>query len=217
NDIQRHSQNGDKLRTEIARDELKRNLRELKSWQEDNTAVKRAQTFESEDSFQNSAKRWVNHAGELETAANIAGAIGFASDIALAVGTSGVSTALTSAKTTLSSLSLAKEIAGAAADGYVNNKNLSVVITEFGINKGISVGIGKIFDAGKAKYDVENAKNALKALVGAAESSAGNVAQTAAQETGFTGKIAGAVDAADNHFKGVAQGLNDIVKGGGGQ
>jgi len=64
---------------------------------------------------------------------------------------------------------------------------------------------------------VENAKNALKALVGTAESSAGNVAQNAAQESGFTGKIAGAVDAADNHFKGVAQGLNDIVKGGGGQ
>lgn len=216
-DMQRHIQNGDKLRTEIARDELKRNLRELKSWQEDNAAVKRAQTFESEDSFQNSAKRWVNHAGELETAANVAGGIGFASDIALAVGTSGVSTALTSAKATLSSLSMAKEIAGAAADGYVNNKNLSVVITEFGINKGISVGVGKIFDAGKAKYDVENAKNALKALVGTAESSAGNVAQNAAQESGFTGKIAGAVDAADNHFKGVAQGLNGIVKGGGGQ
>ncbi|NLI92109.1 MAG: hypothetical protein GX434_07810 [Peptococcaceae bacterium] len=217
NDIQRHIQNGDKLRTEIARDELKRNLRELKSWQEDNAAVKRAQTFESEDSFQNSAKRWVNHAGELETAANVAGAIGFASDIALAVGTSGISTALTSAKTTLSSLSLAKEIAGAAADGYVNNKNLSVVITEFGINKGISVGVGKIFDAGKAKYDVENAKNALKALVGAAESSAATVAQTAAQESGLTGKISGAVDAADNHFKGVAQGLNGVVKGGNGK
>lgn len=216
-DMQRHIQNGDKLRTEIARDELKRNLRELKSWQEDNAAVKRAQTFESEDSFQNSAKRWVNHAGELETAANVAGGISFASDIALAVGTSGVSTALTSAKATLSSLSMAKEIAGAAADGYVNNKNLSVVITEFGINKGISFGVGKIFDAGKAKYDVENAKNALKALVGTAESSAGNVAQNAAQESGFTGKIAGGVDAADNHFKGVAQGLNDIVKGGGGQ
>ncbi|MHB8983728.1 MAG: hypothetical protein ACYC4E_00035, partial [Carboxydocellales bacterium] len=217
NDIQGHAQNDDKLRTEIARDELKRNLRELKSWQEDNIAVKRAQTFENSNMLQNSAKRRDDYAGQLGTAVKVAGAIGFASDIALAVGTSGVSTALTSAKTTLSSLSLAKEIAGAAADGYVNNKNLSVVITEFGINKGISVGVGKIFDAGKAKYDVENAKNALKALVGAAESSAGNVAQNATQESGFTRKIAGAVDAADNHFKGVAQGLNDIVKGGGGQ
>jgi len=217
NDILRHTENGNKLRTEIARDELKRNLRELKSWQEDNIAVKRAQTFENEDIYQNSAKRWANHAGELETAANVAGAIGFASDIALAVGTSGVSTTLTAAKTTLSSLSLAKDLAGAAADGYVNNKNLAGVITKFGVNKGISAGVGKIFDVGKAKYDVENAKNALKALVGAAETSAGNIAQNAAEESGFTGKIVDTVDSADNHFKGVAQGLNSIVKGGNGK
>jgi len=214
NDIQRHVQNGDKLRAEIARDELKRNLRELKYWQEDSIAIKRAQTGESEDFYQNQAKRWANRADDLETAENVANTISFASDIALAIGTSGISTTLTSAKTTLESLSLAKEISGALAEGYMKDKNMGGVITKFGVNKGISMGVGKIFDAGKGKYGVENAKNALKALVAAAETSSGNIAQNIAEEAGLTGKIVGAVDAADNHFKGVAQSLNDIAKGG---
>ncbi|MCM8712137.1 hypothetical protein M2651_14145, partial [Clostridium sp. SYSU_GA19001] len=200
-DIQRYSQNNDKLRLEIAKDELKRNLRELKAYEEDTIAIKRAQTFENEERLQNSAKRWSSYADELETAENVANTISFASDIALSIGTAGVSTALTSCKATLESLSLAKEIAGAVADGIVKKKDLLSVVTEFGVNKTISKGVSKVFDLGKEKYKIENAGKALKALVASAESSASNIVQGIAQDTGLTDGIVDKVKDIDNHFK----------------
>ncbi len=216
-DIQRHSQSGDKLRAEIAKDEMKRNMRELKGWEEDIKAVKRAQTFDNEQLLQDSAKRRDTYSGQIDDVIWYTNAVGFASDIALAVSTSGAAPALTSAKKTLESLSLAKEIIGAATEGYVNKENLSVTITKFGINKGVSMGVGKAFDAGKLKYDVDNSASALKAFVGAGESSAGSVAQKISEESGLTGKITDTVNTADNFFKDRAKGISDIGDGGAGQ
>ena len=67
---------------------------------------------------------------------------------------------------------------------------MSGVIAKEVINKGISLGVGKVFDAGKeqfgfVKYGANKATDSLKILVSTSESSAGNVAQGAFEDLGL--------------------------------
>lgn len=231
NDLQKYTENGDKLRAEIAKDEIKDSQRQLNGWKEDANIIGKIKSQDNEALYQGQAQKWNERENALETAENTANTISFAADIGLAIGTSGVSSVFTGAKsvsavknaiTTVKTLTTVKEAATAGAniyDGYARDKNMSGVITKEIVNKGISMGVGKIFDAGKesfgfAKYGSQKSSDSLKILVSSAESSAGNVAQKAAEDSGLTGNITGAVDSADEHFKGVAQNLNDVNKGG---
>jgi hypothetical protein len=230
-DLNKYAQNGDKLRAEIARDELKDSQRQLNKWNEDASMIGKIKSQDNEALHQNEVKRWDEREASMETAENTASTISFAADIALAVGTSGVSSVFTGAKsvsavknaiTTVKALTTVKEAATAGAniyDGYARGKDMAGVVTKEIVNKGISMGVGKIFDAGKesfgfAKYGPQKSADSLKILVSSAEPSAGNVAQKLAEDSGLTGKITGSVDAADQHFKGVAQKMNDLSKGG---
>lgn len=214
NDIQRYTLKGDRLRAEIAKEELIRNNREIKRLNEDMKDITKTRTIENSELIQSSAKRLNKYIGQLDNAIWYTNAISYVSDITLAIGTSGISPAITSAKKTLESLSLAKEILSSATEGYVNNENLSVTITKYGINKGYSVGVGKIFDAKKIKYDIENSSNKLKAFIGVSESSTSTVLQKISDETGLTKEITDPIDSADNYFKDKANSIKNIGKGG---
>lgn len=203
-DIQKHINKGDKLRTEIAKDELKRNKRELKAWQEDNNTIKRRQNAENEDMYQEKAKRWANHADDMQTAANVANTISFAADIALAVGSSGVSTALAAAPKTMAALSSAKEWAGTGAeiyDGFKKGKSIAQMASEQGAKKLIGKAVGLEFDKGKELYKInESTSKALKTLVAAGETSSGNIVGGIAEDMGIV----------ENFGKGI----NNVLGGG---
>lgn len=203
-DIQKHINKGDKLRTEIAKDELKRNKRELKAWQEDNNTIKRRQNAENEDMHQEQAKRWANHADDMQTAANVANTISFTADIALAVGSSGVSTALAAAPKTMAALSSAKEWVGTGAeiyDGFKKGKSIAQIASEQGAKKLIGKAVGIEFDKGKELYKInESTSKALKTLVAAGETSSGNIVGGIAEDMGIV----------ENFGKGI----NNVLGGG---
>jgi hypothetical protein len=230
-DLNKYTQNGDKLRAEIAKDELRDSQRQLNKWNEDANMIGKIKSQDNEALYQDQTKRWDEREAIMGTAENTASTISFAADIVLAVGTSGVSSVFTGVKsisavknaiTTVKTLTTVKEAATAGAniyDGYARGKDMAGVVTKEIVNKGISMGVGKIFDAGKesfgfAKYGSQKSADSMKILVSSAEPSTGNVVQKAAEDSGLTGKITGTVDAADQHFKGVAQNINDLNKGG---
>jgi len=230
-DLNKYTQNGDKLRAEIAKDELKDSQRQLNKWNEDANMIGKIKSQDNESLYQDQSKRWDEREAIMGTAENTASTVSFAADIVLAVGTSGVSSVFTGVKsvsavknaiTTVKTLTTVKEAATAGAniyDGYARGKDMAGVVTKEIVNKGISMGVGKVFDAGKesfgfAKYGSQKSADSMKILVSSAEPSTGNVVQKAAEDSGLTGKITGTVDAADQHFKGVAQNINELNKGG---
>lgn len=201
-DVEKYTQNGDKLRAEIARDQLKDSQRALKKWSEDASDINKGKSLDNEALYQGQGDRWDVRDSAMGTAANVASTISFAADMTLAVGTAGVSSVYSGAKTfgalknavsTVKTLTTVKEAASAGAniyDGYTRGKNMSDVLTKEVVNKGISLGVGKVFDAGKeqfgfVKYGADKATDSLKILISTSETSAGNVAQGAFEDLGL--------------------------------
>ena len=174
-DLARHSANGDKLRTEIARDELARNRRELRSWEQDQKATRAAQINDREGLNQDSKARWSGYDSDLGVAVTNLKRVSLASDILLAIGTSGASTLLTAASKTMTVLTTAKEAAGmasSAVDGYMNEKkSVAQIAAEIGAGKLIGKAISTDFDKFKDAYKIgETAGKGIKVTVSVVES-----------------------------------------------
>lgn len=198
NDIKRFTEKGDKLRTDIAKEELNRNKSELKKWTEDNFTVKKTQLLETEDITQNTVKKRMEHEATLRKAENVAKTISYASDLALAIASGGVSTSLTAASKTITALTTAKEWAGIGAtayDSYTKGKSVVSIASEAVAGKVVNKAVGVEFTKGKDIYNIDEAKSKLlKALVAAGETSAGNVVGGAAEDMGIVENFGKGID-----------------------
>jgi hypothetical protein len=198
-DIQKYSQMGDNLRTEIAKDALKQKKRELRAWQEDTSIVKRVQLHREEDLNKIETEAWINRAKELEKAENIANTVSFTADIALAVATSGASTTLSSASRLMKGLAMAKDALGTGAEvvkDFQGEKGIVQIVSEQGSKRLISKAVSVEFDKAKIfnRIPRKATPKALKALWDAAETSGGSLVQKGFDDMGVTENFGKGID-----------------------
>ena len=135
-----------------------------------------------------SATRTSIYADYLDAGYDTSKGISFASDIGLAIGTAGASTALGSAKTVITVLTTAKDIADTGADAYEafrTNKSAVQFVSEQTAKRIVGKAIGTEFDKGKLLYGIENSKSTfLKALAASGETSSNYSVNELADKSG---------------------------------
>lgn len=174
--IEQYRAEDDKNNLAAAEDTMKDIERKNKYLYEDMSAIKTARIKDDMSLSDDSATRQTINAYYFDAGYDTSKGISFASDIGLAIGTAGVSSAYGSAKTVMTVITAAKDITDTATDAYEalkNKKNVVQFISEQTAKRIVGKAIGTEFDKGKLLYGIDNSKyKCLKALVASGETSA---------------------------------------------
>ena len=186
--IEQYRANGDKNNLAAAEDTVKELERKNRYLNEDMNAIKSTRIKENMVLNDSSATRTSIYADYLDAGYDTSKGISFASDIGLAIGTAGASTALGSAKTVITVLTTAKDIADTGADAYEafrTNKSAVQFISEQTAKRIVGKAIGTEFDKGKLLYGIENSKSTfLKVLAASGETSSNYSVNELADKSG---------------------------------
>ena len=186
--IEQYRINGDKNNLAAAEDTVKELERKNRYLNEDMNAIKSARIKENMALNDSSATRTSIYADYLDAGYDTSKGISFASDIGLAIGTAGASSALGSAKTVITVLTTAKDIADTGADAYEafrTNKSAVQFVSEQTAKRIVGKAIGTEFDKGKLLYGIENSKSTfLKVLAASGETSSNYSVNELADKSG---------------------------------
>ena len=204
NKIEHYKATGDKNNLAAAEDTLKNIQRKNRYLNEDMNAIKTARIKEEMKFNDESATKHAIRSYYLDAGYDTSKGISFASDIGLAIGTAGTSTALGSAKTVLSVLTTAKEITDTSADAYEafrGGKTVVQFVSEQTAKRIVGKAIGTEFDKGKLLYGIEESKNTfLKVLASTVETSSNYIVNELADKSGI--------------YENFGKGMDDITTGG---